>query len=283
MTLLLLLFLLLLLLLYPVWVVHRQTLGMHEKVEKSPAEWGEAYEDIAYETTDGVVLRGWWVPAEGDEAVLLIHGNGGSRNGFTSGIFELGKWYRKRGFTVMMVDLRAHGESGGERIYFGVKESSDLLGWVEAIDSQSRFAWTIHGFSMGAVTALMMKEKAPAKFKKIVADAPWIDFHALVKQELWKRAHLPPLCYGYVRFLAKRVLGIDFNAADNRERCRKLCGEKNLYIFETEDRLVTPLHEEALKRVCPEAEIFEFAGAAHVEAFKEDPDRYLKKIESFVG
>ncbi len=275
--------LLIFVLLYPLWVVHRQTLGRHERIERSPKEWGAGFEDIEYETFDGLILRGWWVAAETRKAVLLLHGNGGSRNGHRSGIFDLGRWYHERGFSVMMVDMRAHGESEGRRIYFGIKESVDLLGWVERIDPNSAFSWSIHGFSMGAATALMMKDRKPDRFERVVADAPWIDFHTLARRELWRRAYLPPLFYGYIRFIAKRVFDIDFNAADNQKRSKRLCGERILYIFESQDRLVTPLHTKILKQICPDAKVAIFDDVGHVEAFKGDSERYLDTLRKFFG
>ncbi len=276
-------FLLLILLSYPVWVVHKQTLGSHERVEKFPSEWGVVFENIEYKTSDGLKLYGWWVPAKSEKAVLLIHGNGGSRNGFHSGVFELGKWYREHGYNVMMVDLRAHGESEGQRTYFGAREHEDLLGWIRSIDPKSRFEWMIHGFSMGAVTALMMKQKDPSRFKWVVADAPWIDFHILAKQELYRRANLPPLFYGYVSFIAKRLFGMEFATVDNKERCRKLCGSDILYIFESEDTLVTPIHRVLLERACPDANIVTFEGVGHVDAFKECPDLYTGAVSRFLS
>jgi len=275
--------LLLIALLYPVYVVHKQTLGSHEKIEKSPAEWGVEYEDIEFKTEDGLMLKGWWVPNGSAKAVLLLHGNGGSRNGFTSGVFKLGKWYHDQGYNVMMADLRAHGESEGERITFGVKESKDMLGWIEELDPKKRYSWTVHGFSMGAVTALMMKEKEPARFENVVADAPWIDFGMLAKQELWRRANLPPLLYGYVGFVAKNFFGLDFKEADNKERCKKLCKERVLYIFESDDTLVTKSQRTLLKELCPDAYIVEFEGVGHVEAFKLDQKSYTKLLTRFLN
>lgn len=268
-------------LLYPIWVVHRQTLGKNEKIERTPAEWGVEYEDIEYKTSDGLLLKGWWVAADSQRAVLLLHGNGGSRNGFHSGIFELGRWYREQNFNVMMVDLRAHGESEGKRVYFGVKEHEDMLGWLREVDSKRRFSWYLHGFSMGASTALMMKEKKPTDFAKIVLDAPWIDFHALARQELWRRAYLPSIFYGYVSFLAKSLFGIDFKIADNKKRCETLCREKILYIFERGDRLLGETHSSILSKLCPEAKISLLEGE-HVGAFKHEPKTYTSILAHFL-
>jgi pimeloyl-ACP methyl ester carboxylesterase len=272
----LLLLLFLSLLLYPFYVVHKHTLGHHEPITHTPGEWGVEYEDIAYETDDGIVLRGWWIKAKSQKAILLMHGKSGSRNGYHSGIFDLARHYHEKGWNVMMADLRAHGESGGERVTFGLKEHTDMLGWIDSLGKGSEYRWRLHGFSMGAVTALMMAEKRPGSFERVIADAPWIDFERLVKQELWRRASLPPFLYGYVKWVAKRFFGQDFDFVDNRRRCKALCGREILYIFEEEDTLLGSWHKALLKRLCPTARIAWFEGVGHVEAFKMDPLYYLK-------
>ncbi|WOE69497.1 alpha/beta fold hydrolase [Hydrogenimonas thermophila] len=275
---LLLLLFLLFILLYPFWVVHKQTLGFNEKIEKRPSDWPAEYEDIYYKTDDNLLLKGWWIPAKSNKAVLLLHGNGGNRNGYHSGVFELGKIYHNRGFNVMLVDLRAHGESSGKRVYFGVKEHKDMLSWLNTVDPKGKYEWYLHGFSMGASTVLMMAESDPERFVKVVADAPWIDFEALVKQELWKRAHLPSFAYSYVKWIAETFFDQDFVFADNRDRCKKLCKKEILYIFESNDSLLSDYHYRLLKSICPSAEIKIFDGVAHVDAFKQHPDRYVQVL-----
>ena len=265
--------------LYPFYVVYRQTLGEHEPIVKRPDEWGAEYDDIEYVTSDGVTLKGWWVPGRSKRAVLLLHGKSGSRNGFHSGVFELGRWYHGRGYQVMMVDMRAHGESGGKYIYFGIREHADMLGWIQDLDPARRYRWSLHGFSMGAVTALMMADRSPGRFAKVVADAPWIDFERVVKQELWKRARIPYFAYPYIEWIAKTFFGQSFKLADNFDRCRRLCGKEILYIVEKDDHLLAPYHWTLLKKACLGAHIVFFEDVGHVQAFKEMPDRYTALLE----
>ena len=276
-----LLFILLLLaiLLYPFYVIHKQIRGSAEPIERTPAEWGAEFEDISYTTDDGISLRGWWIEGRGERAVLLLHGKAGSRNGYHSGVFDLGAWYHGRGYSVMMVDLRAHGESGGRYVYFGVREHADMLGWLDALGVSERYRWALHGFSMGAVTAMMMAEKRPGSFFKVVAHAPWIDFGRVVRQELRKRASVPPAAYPLIRWIAHHFFGQDFEEADNTERCRKLCGREILYIRESEDELLPAYHWHLLKRLCPSAKVVTFEGLGHVEAFRELPHLYTEILE----
>ena len=264
---------------YPFYVVHRQTLGEHAAIERTPAEWGARFEPLTHRTSDGLTLRGWWIPG-GEKAVLLLHGKGGNRNGRHTAIFSLGEWYWKRGYSVMMADMRAHGESEGRYIYFGVREHMDMLGWLRSVDAGRRYRWILHGFSMGAVTALMMKEKEPERFETVVADAPWIDFEALVRQELWNRAKIPAFAYPYVRWIAASFFGQSFKMADNTARVGRLCGERIVYIFESEDALLPPTHRKIVETKCPDAKVALFGGVGHVAAFRENPRAYLELLEA---
>ena len=268
------------LLLYPFYVVHKQAQGEKGRITRTPAEWGADYETIRHLTSDGLLLAGWWVPGKSDRAVLLLHGKAGNRNGRHTGVFDLGAWYWRRGYNVMLVDMRAHGESEGRYVTFGVREHADMLGWVRKIDPKNRYRRVIHGFSMGAVTALMMKEKEPGRFRTVVADAPWIDFDALVKQELWKRAFIPPFAYPYIRWVAETFFGISFKMADNTARVGRLCGQEILYIFEEKDTLLPPLHRKRVVKACPGADVVVFDGVGHVEAFRERREAYLRVLES---
>jgi len=265
--------------LYPVAVIFWQLKGHKTPMRQTPAAWGAKFEHITYRTADGLTLKGWWIPGRGERAVLLLHGKGGSRNGEISGVFELAERYWRAGWNVMLADMRAHGESEGACVTFGVQESRDMLGWLNTLDVHKRYRWRLHGFSMGAVTALMMMEAEPNRFEAVVADGPWIDFEALVKQELWKRAKLPAWCYGCVSRLAGRLWGQDFRLADNRARVRRLCGRPVLYVFETEDILMPPYQRDALKHACSRAKLLLFGGA-HVTAFQNDPDGYVEAVES---
>jgi pimeloyl-ACP methyl ester carboxylesterase len=266
--------------LYPCLVIFLQSRGVRGTPDQTPATWGVAFESVTYETADGVRLKGWWVPAPGDRAVLLLHGKGGYRMGPHTGIFELGRWYRMQGYSVLLPDLRAHGESGGVISHFGAKESDEMAAWIDAIDPQGALRWRLHGFSMGAVTALLMNRKVPGRFVRVIADSPWIDFEALVRQELRRRAGLPFWTYGYVKGLAEHLFGLDFETIDPLRNPSVLCAGNVRYLFGSDDSLLPPLPWQTLRRICPDAKITIFAGAGHVAAFKESPEAYTAYLES---
>src|SRR3990167_8820037 len=49
------------------------------RTDITPAQYGVEYENVAFETADGISIRGWFIPAENlhAPAVILAHGYGG--------------------------------------------------------------------------------------------------------------------------------------------------------------------------------------------------------------
>jgi pimeloyl-ACP methyl ester carboxylesterase len=124
----------------------------------SPDEYGLQYESVEFKATDGVILRGVWIPTSGsDKAVIILHGHGGSYD------FDL---YRapalhEAGFSVLLFDFRAHGRSEGRRMTFGYEERWDVLGAIEFLHSRSIQRIGLLGFSYGGIVSMLVTPDCP--------------------------------------------------------------------------------------------------------------------------
>jgi hypothetical protein len=79
-------------------------------IRHTPAEADLAYEDVRFQAADGVVLSGWWVPAERPRAtVLFCHGNGGN----ISSCMDTLMVCRRLELNVFLFDYRGYGSSEG--------------------------------------------------------------------------------------------------------------------------------------------------------------------------
>ena len=98
-----------------------------------PKEYGIEAETISFKSLDGVDLKGWWISAQGNQdspaTVILAHGNGGNRSSMLSRAVFLAS----NGYNAFPIDLRAHGESGGNYMTPGYLEALDIVGAVEAV------------------------------------------------------------------------------------------------------------------------------------------------------
>ena len=126
---------------------------------------GRAYEPVdLYNEADDIHLSGWYLPSANGAAVILLHGYGSNRLEMLSRANVLAA----HGYGVLLYDLRAHGESEGDKRAFGwedvsdVKATLDFLAGREDVDPDKI---GILGFSIGGQIAL----RAAAEFENIAA------------------------------------------------------------------------------------------------------------------
>lgn len=120
-------------------------------------EWIDAQtmEDLYITSRDGLRLHALYLPAaEPSDKLIIIH------HGFTSKARDIAihaKFFHELDYEVMLLDLRAHGESEGDYVGFGILDRFDTLAWVKF--ARERFgegvSIVLHGTSMGASTTLM--------------------------------------------------------------------------------------------------------------------------------
>ncbi|HZL34635.1 MAG TPA: alpha/beta fold hydrolase [Tepidisphaeraceae bacterium] len=128
---------------------------------------GAPYQDVAFTSTDGVPLRGWWIPAVrtartddvhpavawGQRTVIFCHGFGADKASQLRMVRDL----VPNGYNVLAIDLRAHGQSGGQLTTFGDLERRDVLGavaWVRRNHRQECKKLFGLGESLGAAALI---------------------------------------------------------------------------------------------------------------------------------
>lgn len=91
--------------------VEKHTLFHPQKqIEFAPEEFGLAYEDIFFKTSDNVQINGWLLPASGARfTILFSHGNAGN----IGHRLEKIKFFHDLGCNVFIFDFRGYGRSNG--------------------------------------------------------------------------------------------------------------------------------------------------------------------------
>ena len=157
------------------------------------AQWFRAQdpERVQIQSDDGLRLTGYFLPAnQAKGTLLLVHGY---RSSLFLDFAISYPFYHSLGWNILAVSQRAHGESEGQYITYGVKERYDVRDWALYLADRFGPAHRIAlvGISMGSATVLMSLGTAlPPNVKCAVADcgytSPYEEFvHVL------KRSHIP--------------------------------------------------------------------------------------------
>jgi len=142
-----------------------------EDTQKMLERTGGTREDFSVKAQDGVTLNGWKVRpvlANGDW-VLVYHGVSDNR----TGVLGHAEFLLRHGYSIVMMDSREHGESGGEICTYGWKERHDTVVVTDALYASEK----VHhlyalGVSMGAAIALQSAAIEP-RIQAVAAEAPF--------------------------------------------------------------------------------------------------------------
>jgi pimeloyl-ACP methyl ester carboxylesterase len=123
-------------------------------MNRGPRNFGLQSETVSFQATDGVPLKAWWLPAEGTPraTVILAHGIDHTRQ------VMLGRaaFIVHGGYNALALDLRCHGESGGEFVSPGLVEKRDIRGAIQYVRSRGeRGPIVLLGVSLGAEASLL--------------------------------------------------------------------------------------------------------------------------------
>lgn len=179
----------------------------------------EAVEIMSY---DGWKLAGRYYHLT-DQAPLIIffHGYRCSSLRDGNGIFL---YTRKLGYNVLLVDQRAHGNSQGKTITFGVRERYDCKNWVEYAVKRFGENQKIYlcGLSMGAATVLMASDMSlPENVIGIMADCPYSSPKAILCSVMKNLGFPSKLTYWMAKLSAKWIGKFDVEEASAIEAVKR--------------------------------------------------------------
>lgn len=174
------------------WISGLLLYAWRQPVTRTPEAYGLAYEDITFQSSDGLVLKGWWIPAERTSdlekqspTVIVLHPMFGNRHGFSVqhqgwprlfrtnvDLLKTVQGFHQANYAVLVFDFRSHGESQSGRCAGGLNEDQDVVGAVDYVFSRMAAASPasppqvgVVGFGLGAAAALAAvgREKGSAE------------------------------------------------------------------------------------------------------------------------
>jgi fermentation-respiration switch protein FrsA (DUF1100 family) len=262
------------------WVTARRITSPGPREDKfvTPWELGIPYEEVAFGTEDGLLLRGWWLPApQAKRTVIALHGHRGARHHCVG----IGAALWRRGTNVLLFDHRGRGSSEGELLSMGYFETLDALAAIgHALSKAPDVPLGLIGYSMGAAVAVMAAAR-DERVGAIVADSPFASERALVRALLGRQ--LGPL-HGPVAALTERLLPYDPGEVEPLREVVKIAPCASLFVHGLLDETCDPKDSVRLYEAAGEPkELWLLEGAGHCDAYFADREAYCGRVGAFFG
>ncbi len=284
------------------WVMVAQAVVAERvPVETTPSDYGMTYEDIEFPPRmpeeraeeNPITLRGWWVPrttqAVGPEsAIIVVHGIDSNRARDPELYMPLIRDLRDSGFSLLMFDLRAHGESDGEVMSAGYYERYDVLGAMDVAEKRYGIPAQrigILGFSMGGVASLLAATEEP-RLRALVIDSAYADIDDLFAAEVADRTPLPAWTLSALQpgmEIAGRLrYGIRLSALKPQEFVTKL-DFPILFTHSEDDDRISVDHSERITAAAthPGTRLRTFPSGGHSAAFGDHPEEYMQVVTNY--
>lgn len=258
------------------WTGSQLTVAAHRLV---PAPADLAVEAVRIPEPGSPGLAAWWVQASPERGtVLLLHSIRADRRSMV----PRARLLLEEGFSVLLVDLQAHGESPGEAITLGLRESGNAraaLAWLRSRTPHGRIG--VVGTSLGGAAVLLGPQ--PSGFDAVVLEAVYPDVRTAVQNRV--RIRLGPLAPVLTPLLLMQLRPRLGAGPDDLRPITGIArlGAPVLVVAGQLDRHTTLAESEALyEAAASPKELWVVAGARHQDFLAADPGGYREHVVGFL-
>lgn len=229
-------------------------------------------------------LAGWYFAQRPrSRAVVLVHGKDGCRGAeLRSSTRLLVDRLRSRGCSVLLIDLRGHGESGTARLTYGINERRDVLGAVDWLLARGYEPGRIGvlGASMGGASAIGAAREEQA-IGAVVTDSTYADFNEMIEAKFRDLSGLPRFFLPGGKLFARALTGQPLETSRPLEHARELRTRlPMLFIHSQSDPFVPVEHAHRLAAVSG-GQLWVTEGQRHLASFASNPDEYTRQVAEF--
>ncbi|WP_163838631.1 alpha/beta hydrolase [Pseudoxanthomonas sacheonensis] len=224
-------------------------------------------------------IHGWWIAGDADKgSVLLLHGIRANR----TAMIGRARMLAKHGYSVLLIDLQAHGESSGDAITLGLRESAGVQSareWIGGRRPGEPIAAI--GVSLGGASILL--GPSPSGFDAVVLEAVYPDARQALRNRMAMRfGPGAPLLSKLLEVQVKPRLGISVDRLRPIDHIAVI-GAPVMIIAGGRDQHTTPNESAALFASARyPKEYWLLPQAAHEDFQNLDPAGYEARVLGFL-
>jgi len=206
-----------------------------------PGDVGLTVETVTITADDGVKLAGWLVPRSGAPAIVLLHGYPAEK----ADLLPIAAALAPR-FTVLLLDQRYFGQSGGRATTIGFRERRDLRRAIDFLAIRGFSEVGVFGLSLGGAVALLAAAEDP-RIRAVAVYAPFADLRVLGYELYGWLWYLKYPFVGLLRGWSLLFFGHDITAV-SPERAAATISVPVFLVASRQDEQIPFAHAERLKR-----------------------------------
>jgi pimeloyl-ACP methyl ester carboxylesterase len=241
------------------------------------------YKEFSAVTADGIKIHAaFYQGAAGAGTVLLCHGHGVNLNYMD----DMVGFLRKAGYSLLLLDFRAHGRSGGKLCPIGLHEWQDIRAVLTKAEELGYWSKSLplaaYGRSMGAATLINGAANLP-EIKAFILESSFARLRMVAANDAYKTAWLPdtPLSDLAIWFIGK-ITGIDYARNQPVEQAKHLADRAVFLIHDELDSRADLPQFEMLKKSMPHARSWVSPDSWHVCAHKQNPVEFQGNFLDFL-
>ena len=227
----------------------------------------------------GHAVAGWWMDQGGNSpVVLLLHAFHADR----SSMLKRARLLRGHGFSMLLIDLQGHGETPGDPITLGWRESADVhaaLAWLRRTAPSRRIG--VIGCSLGGASVLLGPQ--PSGFDAVVLEAVYPRVDRAVENRI--RIRLGPLAPLLAPLLTVQLQPRLHVSPRDLEPIRSIgrLGSPVLVVAgERAPPTPRPAAKQLVRAAAPPKRLWIVQGARHQDFLAFDPAGYESHIVGFL-
>ncbi len=242
-------------------------------------------QDLWMISRDNLKLHAYYLPSKNEPKALVILHHGYTSQGKNMAIFA--KFYReKMDADVLVLDMRAHGQSEGRYLGFGFLEKEDTRQWIQNIKEKTGkdLPVILHGISLGGSTVLSLAgHNCPEEVKIVISDSGFSDLNQQFKRQFKQIFHFPSFpMIPLGSMWCKIKLGFSFKEASPIQTAA-LIKSPTLIIHGLKDMFVPyPMSHDLYLALTCKKQLIQYENAHHALTFPLNQKDYETQVLSFI-
>lgn len=221
-------------------------------------------------------------PSNSNIWVIMIHGWTNVKREMSSYAME----HYKRGFNVLIPDMRGHGDSESKFVTMGWLDRLDIVDWINSIvEENPKAVIMLHGISMGGATTMMTTgEELPPNVVLAIEDCGFCGVKEIFTDQAIRKYHIPPKIVIPPASLVCKIMNGFFFGEASAVRQLKKSKTPTLFIHGDQDKFVLPENLDIVYEACAAPKVkYVVRGAEHALSSHCFHEEYWQAVDAFLS